>query len=172
MPASEVDVQGHRDDNAPARDASIGDSIVGLSRLAELALAQARLSSTQYRLLLHLRAGHTIQSDLAFELAVTKQSVTRLVDALVAKGYITRRVDDADRRRVIHAITPEGKRALDRADELIEQFLMSVLQDLDDGDIEDARRGLELFGRAKAASFLRVRPNGIVPGRKRRLAGS
>ena len=172
MAASEVDVQGHRDDNAPRRDASIGDSIVGLSRLAELALAQARMSSTQYRLLLHLRTGHTIQSDLAFELAVTKQSVTRLVDGLVAKGYITRRVDEADRRRVIHAITSEGERALDHADELIEQFLMSVLQDLDDADIEDARRGIELFGRAKAASFRRVRPDGIVPGRKRRHAGS
>jgi long-chain acyl-CoA synthetase len=170
--ASEVDVQGHRDDNAPRRDASIGDSIVGLSRLAELALAQARMSSTQYRLLLHVRTGHTIQSDLAFELAVTKQSVTRLVDGLVAKGYITRRVDEADRRRVIHAITSKGERALDHADELIEQFLMSVLQDLDDADIEDARRGIELFGRAKVASFLRVRPDGIVPGRKRRNAGS
>jgi len=170
--ASEVDVRGHRDDNARRRDASIGDSIVGLSRLAELALAQARMSSTQYRLLLHLRTGHTIQSDLAFELAVTKQSVTRLVDGLVAKGYITRRVDEGDRRRVIHAITSEGERALDRADELIEQFLRSVLQDLDDADVEDARRGIVLFGRAKAASFRRVRPDGIVPGRKRRHAGA
>jgi long-chain acyl-CoA synthetase len=166
--APEADIQEQRDDNTPLRDASIGDSIVGLSRLAELALAAARMSSTQYRLLLHVRTGHAIQSDLAFGLAVTKQSVTRLVDGLVAKGYITRRVDEADRRRVIHAITPEGERALDHADELIEQFLMSVLQDLDDADIEDARRGFELFGRAKAASFLRVRPDGIVPGPKRR----
>jgi long-chain acyl-CoA synthetase len=109
---SEVKVQGHQADGARRRDASIGDSIVGLSRLAELALAKLRMSLTQYRLLLHLRTGHTIQSDLAFELAVTKQSVTRLVDGLVAKGYITRRADEADRRRVIHAITSEGERAL------------------------------------------------------------
>ena len=170
MAAPEVDVQGHRNDGTPQRDASIGDSIVGLARLAELALAQAGMSSTQYRVLLYVRTGHTIQSDLAFELAVTKQSVTRLVDGLVAKGYITRRVDEADRRRVIHEITSEGERALDHADELIEQFLMSVLQDLDDDDIEDARRGIELFGRAKAASFRRVRPDGIVPGRKRHAA--
>ena len=112
MATSEVKVQGHQADGARRRDASIGDSIVGLSRLAELALAKLRMSLTQYRLLLHLRTGHTIQSDLAFELAVTKQSVTRLVDGLVAKGYITRRADEADRRRVIHAITSEGERAL------------------------------------------------------------
>ena len=49
---------------------------------------------------------------------------------------------------------------------------MSVLQDLDDADIDDARRGIELFGRAKVLSFLRVRPDGIVPGRKRRNAGA
>ena len=171
MAPAEVDVQGRRDDK-PQSDASLGDSIVGLSRLAELALAQAGMSSAQYRLLLHVRTGHAIQSDLAFELAVTKQSVTRLVDGVVAKGFITRRVDEADRRRVIHAITLEGERALGHADEVIEQFLMAVLQDLDDAESEDARRGLELFGRAKAASFRRVGPDGIVPGRKRQRAAS
>ena len=148
---------------------SLGDSIVGFTRLAELALSQVALSPTQYRLLAHLRRGRTIQSDLAFRLAVTKQSVTRLVDGLVEKKLIVRQVDDEDRRRVIHAITPKGARVLARADEMLEHFLMAVLQDLDDdADIEAARRGIALFGEAGAASFGRVTPDGIVPGRKTR----
>ena len=73
---------------------SLGDSIMGLARLAEFALADERTSLTPYRVLRHLRQGRSIQSDLAFQLAVTKQSVTRLVDALVAKDYVTRRTDD------------------------------------------------------------------------------
>jgi DNA-binding MarR family transcriptional regulator len=166
--ASDVDVRTGEVD--PARAAmTLGDSIVGFTRLAELALSQVALSPTQYRLLSHLRRGRTIQSDLAFQLAVTKQSVTRLVDGLVEKKLIVRRVDDEDRRRVIHAITPKGERVMSRADEVLERFLMAVLQDLaDDADIEAARRGIALFGEASAASYWRVKPDGIVPGRKTR----
>jgi DNA-binding MarR family transcriptional regulator len=146
-------------------DPSIGDAVAGFARLTELALDEAAMSLTQYRILQHLRHGHTIQSDLAFRLAVTKQSVTRLVDTLVEKRYITRRVDAADRRRVLHAITAKGKRALDRADAIIERYLMLVLQDLDDdADIEAARHGIRLFGVASRASYERVHPDGIVPG--------
>jgi len=144
---------------------SLGDSIVGLARLAELALAEAGLSDPQYRILQHLRRGHAIQSDLAFRLTVAKSGMTRLVDTLVDKRYLTRRVDPADRRRVVHAITPKGQRALAHADTVIERYLMLVLQDLDDdAEIEAARRGIQLFGFAAHASFERVRPDGIVPG--------
>src|SRR5882762_1565030 len=108
---------------------SLGDAIVGFARLAELALEEAGLTRIQYRILQHLQHGHSIQSDLAFQLAVTKQSATRLVDTLVDKRYLTRRVDPADRRRVIHAITAKGQRTLDRADTIIERYLMLVLQD-------------------------------------------
>ena len=39
------------------------------------------------------------------------------------------------------------------------------LQDLDDdADIQAARKGIQLFGRASHASYERVRPDGIVPG--------
>jgi DNA-binding MarR family transcriptional regulator len=144
---------------ADAQAVAIGPSILGLARLAELALAETRLSLTQYRVLGHLRQGRTIQSDLAFRLAVTKQSVTRLVDGLVAKKYVTRRADDHDRRRVIHAITPKGERALDQANELIERFLMFVLRDLPGaGDAATVREGIALFGRAMATSRERIRP--------------
>ncbi len=138
---------------------------MGFGRLAELALAEAGLSDTQYRILQHLRRGHAIQSDLAFQLTVAKSGMTRLIDTLVDKRYVTRRVDPADRRRVIHAISAKGQRALTRADTIIERYLMYVLQDLDDdAEIEVARRGVRLFGVAAHASYERVRPDGIVPG--------
>jgi DNA-binding MarR family transcriptional regulator len=146
---------------------------MGLARLAELALADARMSLTQYRVLRHLRHGRSIQSDLAFQLAVTKQSVTRLVDALVAKGYVTRHADEHDRRRVIHSITNTGERALDDANARIERFLEAVLDDLDDDDdVTGVTRGIELFGRAMDRSYGRIRPDGIEPSVGRRLARS
>jgi DNA-binding MarR family transcriptional regulator len=163
--------------SAPARDrrrdpaattvaeSSLGDAIVGFSRLAELALEEARLSVMQYRILQHLRRGRAIQSDLAFQLTVTKQSVTRIVDTLVDRRYVTRRVDPDDRRRVIHAISAKGQRALTEADDILERYLMLVLQDLDDdADIEAARLGIKLFGLAGESSYERVHPDGIAPG--------
>ncbi len=165
MPQSRVDGRRDRESAESIEEPPIGDAVAGFARLTELALDEAGMSLTQYRILQHLRHGHTIQSDLAFRLAVTKQSVTRLVDTLVEKRYLTRRVDPVDRRRVVHAITSRGRHAIDRADAFIERYLMAVLQDLDDDDeIEAARRGIQLFGLASRASYERVRPDGIVPG--------
>jgi DNA-binding MarR family transcriptional regulator len=119
----------------------------------------------QYRILQHLRRGRAMQSDLAFQLTVTKQSVTRIVDTLVDRRYVIRRVDPDDRRRVIHSISAKGQRALTQADEALEHYLMLVLQDLDDDDaIEAARCGIALFGLAGESSYHRVQPDGIVPG--------
>jgi long-chain acyl-CoA synthetase len=150
---------------------AVGQSVVGFARLAELALIEGGLSLTQYRILQHLQHSNTIQSDLAFQLTVTKQSVTRLVDGLVNRGFIARTVDEDDRRRVIHAITPKGRRAFQRSNDIVEDFLMAVLQDLDDdASIETARKGIRLFGVAAEASRERVGPNGIVPGPRTRRA--
>jgi DNA-binding MarR family transcriptional regulator len=164
MPKSEI---AHpRWDGATLTCPSVGEAMVGLGRLAEYALAEADISATQYRILYYLHLGHTIQSDLAFQLAVSKQSVTRIVDTLVDRRYLTRRVDPIDRRRVIHEITAKGDRALARTDQILEKYLMFILQDLDDdADIESAKKGLRLIGQAAQASFQRVHPDGIVPGR-------
>jgi DNA-binding MarR family transcriptional regulator len=162
-------------ESAAAVDPSIGGAMVAMSRLTEIALGEANISLTQYRILHHLSLGRSIQSDLAFRLAVSKQSVTRLVDTLVEKRYLTRRVDPEDRRRVIHAITAKGERALAHVDEILERYLLMILQDLeDDDDVEAAKSALKLFGKATQASYQRVGPEGIEPGRlsagsKRRL---
>lgn len=152
----------------PTSDAvpSIGGAMVAMARLTEIALGEAKLSVTQYRILQHLRGGRSIQSDLAFRLAVSKQSVTRIVDTLVEQGFITRRADPADRRRVIHSMTAKGERALARVDEILERYLLLVLQDLDDDDdIQATKAALALFATASERSFRRVGPEGIEPGR-------
>ena len=140
--------------------------MVGITRLAEIALGEEGISFTQYRILYYLHLGRSMQSDLAFRLSVSKQSVTRIVDTLVEKHYLTRRSDPEDRRRVIHTITAKGERALARADEVLEEYLLLILQDLvDDDDVEAAKAGLRLFGAAMFESYKRVGPEGIEPGR-------
>nr|WP_239679422.1 MarR family transcriptional regulator [Natronosporangium hydrolyticum] len=46
---------------------------------------------------------------------VTSGAVTNRLDRLVAKGYITREVDPANRRSVLVALTPAGRELIDRA---------------------------------------------------------
>ena len=45
------------------------------------------------------------------DLRISKQSAGQLVDALVARGYLERNVDPADRRRLLVTLTPRGRKA-------------------------------------------------------------
>jgi DNA-binding MarR family transcriptional regulator len=45
------------------------------------------------------------------DLRLSKQSAGQLVDTLVARGYLERRVDPDDRRRLVVTLTPRGRAA-------------------------------------------------------------
>ncbi len=138
-------------------DYSIAGTVMGLARMAELALGEVGLSLTQYRLLGHLLRGRKIQSDLAFQLSVTKQSVTRVVDSLVARGLVTRRADTADKRRVVHRITSKGRQTHREANQRIEYFYyLVVLRDLAERDRSAVERGIEITQRAIDAGRQRI----------------
>ena len=138
-------------------DYSIAGTVMGLARMAELALGEVGLSLTQYRLLGHLLRGHKIQSDLAFQLSVTKQSVTRVVDSLVARGLVARQVDAADKRRVVHRITSKGRQTHRDANQRIEHFYyLVVLRDLAEPDRVAVERGIEITQRAIDAGRRRI----------------
>jgi DNA-binding MarR family transcriptional regulator len=53
--------------------------------------------------------------DLARASMVTSGAVTNRLDRLVAKGYVTRDVDPTNRRTVVVALTPAGRKLIDRA---------------------------------------------------------
>jgi DNA-binding MarR family transcriptional regulator len=53
--------------------------------------------------------------DLPSELGVTKQAVSLVIDTLVERGYLDRRPDPDDRRRVVLELTPRGHEVADAA---------------------------------------------------------
>ncbi|WP_067802473.1 MarR family winged helix-turn-helix transcriptional regulator [Actinomadura formosensis] len=59
--------------------------------------------------------GGMTAGSLARSSMVTSGAVTNRLDRLVAKGYVTRDVDPANRRTVIVALTPAGRELIDRA---------------------------------------------------------
>src|SRR5438309_2699831 len=97
-----------------------------LAKHLETALSSVELSLPQYRLLAYLDGGEAAASVLAGDLAVTRPSITALVDGLVARSLIERRADEADRRRVTHLLTDEGRELLQRADDAINERLAAI----------------------------------------------
>lgn len=104
-----------------------GRILARLARQVELAAATADLSLAQYRLLILLSEGKEAASALADKLAVSRPSVTGVVDGLVARGLVERDHDVDDRRRVGHALTAEGRRVLAAADAEVERRLNEIL---------------------------------------------
>ncbi len=49
--------------------------------------------------------------DIAKDFGISKQAASKLVDALVVRGYLDRSVDPADRRRMKLALTERGEAA-------------------------------------------------------------
>ena len=56
-------------------------------------------------------AGGVPLGQLVKDLGVSKQAAGQLVDTLVLRGYLERKVDDADSRKLIVTLTPRGQAA-------------------------------------------------------------
>jgi long-chain acyl-CoA synthetase len=103
-----------------------GRVLVRLARQVELAAATVDLTLPQYRILIILGEGKEAASALAEKLAVSRPSVTGVVDGLVARGLVERAHDVDDRRRVGHELTGHGRRVLASADAEVERRLEEI----------------------------------------------
>lgn len=62
--------------------------------------------------------------------SVDPDKITRAVDALVQRGYVSRKNDEVDRRRVVLTLSAKGRRVYDRVDQVagtLEANVLSVL---------------------------------------------
>jgi DNA-binding MarR family transcriptional regulator len=65
-----------------------------------------------YWALMALAAGAGDASEVVSQMGVTKQAVSKVVDILVASGYIDRRANPTDRRRTPLTLTAKGRKAV------------------------------------------------------------
>jgi DNA-binding MarR family transcriptional regulator len=71
------------------------------------------LHRSAYWLLTALSSGATDAGQLVEAMGVTKQAVSKLVDGLVAEGFVLREPNLSDRRRADLALTPKGVRTVE-----------------------------------------------------------
>lgn len=112
---------------ADERTPSPGRVLARLARQLEVALTELGLTIAQYRVLGILGDGREAASVLADKLAVSRPSVTGVVDGLVARGFVRRDHAGHDRRRIDIALTPAGRLVLAAADIEVERRLPSLV---------------------------------------------
>jgi DNA-binding MarR family transcriptional regulator len=110
-----------------------------------LALWQSSgLSLTQARVLRSVQRGHTNPSSVAQGLGVPPSSLSRVLERLEQRGYITRRLDPDDRRRVVIALTPSGEGVLADTPRLAKTALGRAVRAMS----EEERQALAVAARA------------------------
>jgi len=78
-------------------------------------MTEAGLTLPQVLFLTRLRqAGESTPSELAERLNMSLPAASQMVDRLFKLGFLTRREDEADRRRKRLAVTPAAERMLDK----------------------------------------------------------
>jgi DNA-binding MarR family transcriptional regulator len=136
--------------------------IARLARQVEVAAAMVDLTLSQYRALALLAEGPEAASALADKLAVSRPSVTGVIDGLVARELVDRHHDEGDRRRVGLELTSEGRRVLAAADEEIERRLRDIAAYRPDGaaapfdGLEPWREALDRYRTARRAGAPRA----------------
>jgi DNA-binding MarR family transcriptional regulator len=92
-----------------------------VQRLGEALKAQgATIEEWRVLTLLDDRAGHAMAEVAEFAL-LTAPTLTKVVDRMVSLGLVLRRVDEADRRRVLVFASERGNEALPRWTEAVER---------------------------------------------------
>jgi DNA-binding MarR family transcriptional regulator len=122
---------------------SPGRAVARLAKQVEHGLTPLELSLPQYRILGMLAEGAAASSALAGRLAVSPPSVTSVVDGLVARGFVVREPDPADRRRLNLALTEAGRQVLVDADASVGARLDLIASHLSPDAAADAVAALE-----------------------------
>ncbi|MEP6481836.1 MAG: MarR family transcriptional regulator [Rhodoglobus sp.] len=108
------------------------------------------LSSSDLRAVTALmRTGTAAAGDLAEASNLTTGAATRMIDRLVATGWVVRRADERDRRRVLVSLRKERRSELG---ELYAEMSASWSQALADKSEDELASVLELFERMREVS--------------------
>jgi long-chain acyl-CoA synthetase len=135
----------------------VGRAVARLGRQVEIALAGVGLTTAQYRTLTQLDEGAEASSSLAAKLAVSRPSVTAVVEGLVERGLVDRWHSDEDRRRVSVNLTESGRRVLAEADAAVSARLAELLDEVSLRQAAQAVAGITRWERAMDASRARKR---------------
>ena len=121
-----------------------------LERFAQEGLALGRLSAARLALLHSLLQSEKTASDLARERGASRQATLRVVDALLAEGWLERAPNPRHRRAPLLRVTPHGARVHHEAAHAQAQALNRIAESCDSAEVFAATRLLRAL-RERAA---------------------
>jgi long-chain acyl-CoA synthetase len=142
-------------DPAAALDPDVARTLAITARLLERALDD--MSLPQFRILLLVAVAPERANRLASQAAISRPSLTGVLDGLVSRGWVRRREVDGDRRGVSLEVTPPGRRALLRAQRAVATRVDELLEHLEPHRREAALDGLSALGDAVDLDLARRR---------------
>lgn len=83
--------------------------------------------------------------ELVKQLGITKQGAGQLVDALVMRGYLSRTVDESDRRQLIISLTERGRAAAAVQTQARDRIDGELLERVGDNDVSVTRKVLGML---------------------------
>ena len=115
--------------------------------LAQLYARRFKLSRTEWRLMAVLGADQPLSAnDICARSSLDKVQVSRAIQSMLARGLVSRRQDDLDRRRTLVRLTVQGERAYWRIVPLVrerEAELMAVFSDEERVILDEYLAGLK-----------------------------
>jgi DNA-binding MarR family transcriptional regulator len=116
--------------------------VILLARLLDQGVRQAdvtrELGLTDIHVLARIRGGESLPSQIARSLQIERGTVTKIVDRLVARGYVERRNSERDRRRKPLALTRLGGERLRGGIDMLSRLVTSLPEQVPLDEISSA----------------------------------
>jgi DNA-binding MarR family transcriptional regulator len=117
------------------------------NNLRSIAAESFEISVEQFHILRHIRKGICSVSELADVKQISRPAISQAVEALVAKGLISRRQDADDRRYVRLILTPSGDDLLNRIFQQNRAWMMQKLSGLEEEEIKTITQAFDILNR-------------------------
>jgi DNA-binding MarR family transcriptional regulator len=107
-----------------------------------------QLSTSQVFSLQELEDKALTIGELAERLLLERSSVSRLIDNLEKNGFVSRALNEENRREVLVSLTNKGRNSLQKVREQSLHYYESILEDVSEYDQQQILTGFKLFTKA------------------------
>ena len=104
-----------------------------------------KLTMGGFAVMRSIRHGKDTVSEIAENRHLSRPAISRAVDNLVVKGFVTRTHDSQDRRLVKLALTDEGEQLLDTMRDETRNWMLSKFEALDVQELDTIIRAFDLL---------------------------
>ncbi|MDK2808402.1 MAG: hypothetical protein PWP24_1137 [Clostridiales bacterium] len=97
--------------------------------------------------------GNVIPSDISNAMEISSARIAATLNSLEKKGFIERKIDVEDRRRILIELTEEGKKEANRHQEMVMRITINMLEYLGEQDAKEFVRIMKKLSKHRQKEF-------------------